>query len=194
MRADPDAVAAAPALAVQPDEVLPDPALETRARDISKVLRCPVCQGETIDESNAPISRDLRLYVRERLVAGDSDDQVVDAVTDRFGEFVLFEPPRAGGELAPLSGRAADGAAGAVSGLALRPPRDAGRGSPARFRRRKGPAERDHARLTTRYSRGHDATAGLFAARPPGHGPQRRGISWHIQTISFSHQDGASPR
>ena len=90
---------ATPAMAVQPDEVLGDPALETRARDISKLLRCPVCQGETIDESNAAISRDLRLYVRERLVAGDSDDQVVDAVTDRFGEFVLFEPRATGGNL-----------------------------------------------------------------------------------------------
>ncbi|MBA4489776.1 cytochrome c-type biogenesis protein [Paracoccus sp. S1E-3] len=90
---------ATPSLAVQPDEMLPDPALETRAREISKLLRCPVCQGETIDESNAPISRDLRLYVRERLVAGDSDDQVLDAVTDRFGEFVLFEPRATGGNL-----------------------------------------------------------------------------------------------
>ena len=68
-----------PALAVQPDEVLSDPALEARARDISRVLRCPVCQGETIDESNAPISRDLRLYLRERLVAGDSDAQAIQA-------------------------------------------------------------------------------------------------------------------
>ena len=92
-------VLATPALAVQPDEVLSDPAMETRARDISKLLRCPVCQGETIDESNAPISRDLRLYVRERLVAGDSDGQVLDAVTDRFGEFVLFEPRATGGNL-----------------------------------------------------------------------------------------------
>ena len=87
---------ALPALAVQPDEVLDDPALETRARDISKVLRCPVCQGETIDESNAPISRDLRLYLRERLLAGDSDVEVVEAVTERFGEYVLFEPPARG--------------------------------------------------------------------------------------------------
>lgn len=87
---------ALPVLAVQPDEVLDDPALETRARDISRVLRCPVCQGETIDESNAPISRDLRLYLRERLVAGDSDAQVMQAVTDRFGEYVLFAPPARG--------------------------------------------------------------------------------------------------
>ncbi|WP_422385853.1 cytochrome c-type biogenesis protein [Paracoccus tegillarcae] len=84
------------ALAVQPDEVLDDPALETRAREISQKLRCPVCQGENIDESNAAISRDLRLYVRERLVAGDDNGQVIQAVTDRFGEFVLFEPPARG--------------------------------------------------------------------------------------------------
>lgn len=84
------------AFAVQPDEVLDDPALESRAREISQKLRCPVCQGENIDKSNAPISRDLRLYVRERLVAGDSNSQVIDAVTNRFGEFVLFEPPARG--------------------------------------------------------------------------------------------------
>lgn len=87
------------AFAVQPDEVLPDAAAEARAREISQKLRCPVCQGENIDESNAPISRDLRLYVRERIVAGDSNDQVIDAVVDRFGEFVLFEPRAQGGNL-----------------------------------------------------------------------------------------------
>ncbi|WP_295047924.1 cytochrome c-type biogenesis protein [uncultured Paracoccus sp.] len=87
------------ALAVQPDEILPDAAAEARAREISQKLRCPVCQGENIDESNAPISRDLRLYVRERIVAGDSNDQVIDAVVDRFGEFVLFEPRARGGNL-----------------------------------------------------------------------------------------------
>lgn len=87
------------ALAVQPDEMLPDPALEARAREISQKLRCPVCQGENIDESNAPISRDLRLYVRERLVAGDDNEAVITAVTDRFGEFVLFEPPARGANL-----------------------------------------------------------------------------------------------
>lgn len=90
---------ATPVLAVQPDEILPDPALETRARDISRELRCPVCQGETIDESNAPISRDLRLYVRERLVAGDTNEQVLDAVTQRYGEFVLFNPKATGGNI-----------------------------------------------------------------------------------------------
>lgn len=87
------------ALAVQPDEVLSDPGLEARAREISQKLRCPVCQGENIDESNAAISRDLRLYVRERLVAGDDNDEVIDAVVDRFGEFVLFEPRATGGNL-----------------------------------------------------------------------------------------------
>ena len=92
-------VAAQAAWAVQPDEVLADPALESRAREIGQMLRCPVCQGENIDESNAPISRDLRLYVRERLVAVDSDTEVIDAVTDRFGEFGLFEPRAEGGNL-----------------------------------------------------------------------------------------------
>lgn len=89
-------ILALPAAAVQPDEVLADPTLEARARQISTELRCPVCQGETIDESDAPISRDLRLYVRERLVAGDSDAAVLDAVVARYGEFVLFRPPRSG--------------------------------------------------------------------------------------------------
>lgn len=87
---------AGPVFAVQPDEVLPDPALEARARAISVSLRCPVCQGETIDESNAPISRDLRLAVRERLAAGDTDAQVIGYVVARYGEFVLFDPPARG--------------------------------------------------------------------------------------------------
>lgn len=87
------------AWAVQPDEVLADPALEHRARQIGQVLRCPVCQGENIDESNAPISRDLRLYVRERLVEGDSDAEVIRAVTERYGEYVLFEPRAEGANL-----------------------------------------------------------------------------------------------
>ena len=92
-------LAASPARAVQPDEVLPDPALEARARQISHDLRCPVCQGETIDDSNAPISRDLRLLVRERLVAGDSDAEVVDYIVARYGEFVLFNPRASGSGL-----------------------------------------------------------------------------------------------
>jgi len=92
-------LAAGPALAVQPDEILADPALEARARAISALLRCPVCQGETIDDSNAPVARDLRLVVRERLVAGDSDEAVIDFVVARFGEFVLFEPRAKGANL-----------------------------------------------------------------------------------------------
>jgi cytochrome c-type biogenesis protein CcmH len=93
------ALLASPAFAVQPDEMLSDPALEARARAISETLRCPVCQGETIDDSNAPISRDLRLAVRERLVAGDSDAEVVDYIVARYGEFVLFNPRATGSGL-----------------------------------------------------------------------------------------------
>lgn len=90
---------AAPAFAVQPDEILPDPALEARARAITATLRCPVCQGESIDDSNAPISRDLRLAVRARIMQGDSDAQVTDYVTTRYGEFVLFKPRASGSGL-----------------------------------------------------------------------------------------------
>lgn len=90
---------AAPAFAVEPDEIMADPALEARARAISHDLRCPVCQGETIDDSTAPISRDLRLVVRERLLAGDTDTQVIDFVVDRYGEFVLFKPRAQGSNL-----------------------------------------------------------------------------------------------
>lgn len=90
---------AAPVFAVQPDEVLDDPVLELRAREISKELRCPVCQNESIDESNAPISRDLRLLLRERLVAGDSDEEAVEYIVARYGEFVLLKPTRTGANL-----------------------------------------------------------------------------------------------
>jgi cytochrome c-type biogenesis protein CcmH len=85
-------LALAPAHAVQPDEVLPDPALEARARAISAGLRCLVCQNQSIDDSDAPLARDLRLLVRERLKAGDSDQQIVDFVVARYGEFVLLKP------------------------------------------------------------------------------------------------------
>lgn len=94
------ALLAAPAFAVQPDEVLSDAGLEARARLISRDLRCPVCQSENIDDSNADISRDLRLLVRERLVAGDTDAQVIDYVVDRYGEYVLFNPRARGSNLA----------------------------------------------------------------------------------------------
>jgi cytochrome c-type biogenesis protein CcmH len=86
----------APVFAVQPDEILADAALEARARAISRDLRCPTCQGESIDDSHAAISRDLRLVVRERLVAGDTDAEVTAYVVDRFGEFVLFNPTKRG--------------------------------------------------------------------------------------------------
>ncbi len=81
------------ALAVQPDEILKDPALETRARTLSQELRCMVCQNQSIDDSDAPLARDLRLLVRERLVKGDSDKQVLDFLVERYGNFVLLKPP-----------------------------------------------------------------------------------------------------
>lgn len=84
---------AAPSGAVEPDEVLANPVLEARAREISADLRCVVCQNQSIDDSNADIARDLRLLVRERLVAGDSDTEVVDFVVARYGDFVLLRPP-----------------------------------------------------------------------------------------------------
>jgi cytochrome c-type biogenesis protein CcmH len=80
------------ARAVEPDEILPDPALEARARAISEGLRCLVCQNQSIDDSEAPLARDLRILVRERLKAGDSDQQVVDFIVSRYGEFVLLKP------------------------------------------------------------------------------------------------------
>ncbi|MBD1545240.1 cytochrome c-type biogenesis protein [Roseibium aggregatum] len=81
-----------PALAVAPDEVLDDPALEARARALSAHLRCMVCQNQSIDDSDAPLAKDLRILLRERLVAGDTDEQVVDYLVDRYGEFVLLKP------------------------------------------------------------------------------------------------------
>lgn len=83
----------APALAVEPGEMLPDPVLEQRAQDISKHLRCVVCQNQTIDDSDAPLAHDMRLLVRERLLAGDTDNQVKDYLVARYGNFVLLRPP-----------------------------------------------------------------------------------------------------
>ncbi len=85
--------ASAPAFAVQPDEVLSDPALEARARVLSQELRCLVCQNQSIDDSDALLARDLRLLLRERLKSGDSDQQVLDFLVARYGEFVLLRPP-----------------------------------------------------------------------------------------------------
>jgi cytochrome c-type biogenesis protein CcmH len=82
----------APAFAVQPDEVLKDPALESRARALSSELRCLVCQNQSIDDSDAPLARDLRILVRERLQAGDSDEAVKGFLVSRYGEFVLLKP------------------------------------------------------------------------------------------------------
>ena len=78
--------------AVQPDEIMPDPAKEARARDLSRELRCMVCQNQSIDDSDAPLARDLRLLVRERLQGGDSDRQVINFLVARYGEFVLLRP------------------------------------------------------------------------------------------------------
>ncbi|GAB4516506.1 MAG: cytochrome c-type biogenesis protein CcmH [Roseibium sp.] len=85
-------VLATPALAVAPDEILDDPALEARARNLSAGLRCMVCQNQSIDDSDAPLAKDLRVLVRERLVAGDSDSEVIDYLVSRYGEFVLLKP------------------------------------------------------------------------------------------------------
>lgn len=90
---------ASPAFAVLPDEVLPDPVLEARARALSQELRCVVCQGENIDESNAGIARDLRLLVRERLVDGETDQQILDFVVGRYGEYVLMRPTWVGSNI-----------------------------------------------------------------------------------------------
>jgi len=81
-----------PAFAVNPDEVLSNPVLEQRARDLSAQLRCMVCQNQSIDDSNAELARDLRVLVRERLTDGDTDEQVIDYVVSRYGEFVLLKP------------------------------------------------------------------------------------------------------
>jgi cytochrome c-type biogenesis protein CcmH len=80
------------ALAVQPDEIMSDPAKEARARELSRELRCMVCQNQSIDDSEAPLAKDLRILVRERIAAGDSDAQVIDFLVARYGEFVLLKP------------------------------------------------------------------------------------------------------
>jgi cytochrome c-type biogenesis protein CcmH len=88
-----------PVYAVQPDEILDDPVLEERARELSKGLRCLVCQNESIDDSDAALARDLRILVRDRLVAGDSDEEVLDFVVERYGEFALLQPKFGGSNL-----------------------------------------------------------------------------------------------
>ncbi|MBV9559859.1 MAG: cytochrome c-type biogenesis protein CcmH [Bradyrhizobium sp.] len=86
------AISVTAARAVQPDEIMADPVKEARARDLSRELRCMVCQNQSIDDSEAPLARDLRLLVRERIAAGDSDGQVIDFLVARYGEFVLLKP------------------------------------------------------------------------------------------------------
>ncbi|MEZ5797429.1 MAG: cytochrome c-type biogenesis protein [Paracoccaceae bacterium] len=116
---------AGPVMAVQPDEMLDDPALEARARSISREVRCPVCQGETIDDSNAQISRDLRLIIRERLVAGDSNQEVLDFLVARYGEFILFNPEKTGLNLILwLAGPAMLLVGGAIAVTAMRQRRE----------------------------------------------------------------------
>jgi cytochrome c-type biogenesis protein CcmH len=114
-------VIAAPAWAVQPDEILDDPALEERAREISAGLRCLVCRNESIDDSNAELARDLRLLVRERLVAGDTNEETVDYIVDRYGEYVLLKPTLGGANLLLwLAGPLMLGAGLLTGGLYLR--------------------------------------------------------------------------
>lgn len=93
------ATLAGPVFAVLPDEILKDPVLEARARELSKGLRCLVCRNESIDESNADLARDLRILLRERIVAGDTDAEAVDWLVDRYGEYVLLNPPATGSTL-----------------------------------------------------------------------------------------------
>ena len=92
-------LSAGPAHAVLPDEVLDDPVLEARAREITKDLRCVVCRNENVDSSDADVARDIRLMVRERLVAGDSDEEAIQYMVDRFGEFILLNPRASGSNL-----------------------------------------------------------------------------------------------
>ncbi len=123
-------LALAPALAVEPDEILPDPAMEARARNLSQGLRCLVCRNENIDESNAELARDLRILLRERLVAGDSDAEAVAYLVDRYGEFVLLRPTTGGANLILWLA----GPAMLILGLGT---------AAAYVRRRRGPGEGD---------------------------------------------------
>ena len=84
-----------PALAVEPDEMLADPALEARARELTRELRCVVCQNQSVDDSDAPLARDIRILVRERIKNGDTDDEARDYIVARYGKFVLLRPPLA---------------------------------------------------------------------------------------------------
>ncbi|MCF6443603.1 cytochrome c-type biogenesis protein [Nereida sp. MMG025] len=123
---------ATPVFAVQPDEVLSDPVLEDRARELSKGLRCPVCRNESIDESSAEVARDLRLVLRERLVAGDTDAQAIAFLVERYGEYVLLNPPVKGSTwLLWLAGPIMLLLAGGVAATYLRGRSDEGRAEAA---------------------------------------------------------------
>ena len=114
-------LAAVPAGAVQPDEVLSDPALEARARELSRNLRCLVCRNESIDESHADLARDLRLLLRERLVAGDTDEQAIAFIVARYGEYVLLTPTTGGSNLILwVAGPVMLGLGGLIAALYLR--------------------------------------------------------------------------
>lgn len=133
---------ATPALAVQPDEVLDDPVLEERARDLSRGLRCLVCRNESIDESNAELARDMRILLRERLVEGDSDAEVMAFLVDRYGEYVLLRPTATGSNLILwVAGPAMLLVGGGVAGVYMR--RRARAAPPAR----KDLSEGERARL-----------------------------------------------
>jgi cytochrome c-type biogenesis protein CcmH len=115
------ALFAAPAYAVQPDEILDDPVLEERARDLSRGLRCLVCRNESIDESNADLARDMRILLRERLVAGDTDTEAVGFLVDRYGEYVLLRPTATGANLVLwIAGPAMLLVGGAIAAVYLR--------------------------------------------------------------------------
>jgi len=107
-----------PAAAVEPDEVLDDPALEARARAISAELRCVVCRNQSIDDSNAPLARDLRILLRERLQAGDTDEEAIAYLVDRYGEYILLKPPFKTATLALWIGPALM-LIGAIAGFAM---------------------------------------------------------------------------
>jgi cytochrome c-type biogenesis protein CcmH len=137
------ALLAAPAFAVQPDEVLEDPALEARARELSTGLRCLVCRNESIDESNADLARDMRLLLRERLVEGDTDEEAVAFLVDRYGEYVLLRPTATGANLILwIAAPAMLLGGGLIAGLYLRKRSTAGAGGAAAL------SEEEKARLT----------------------------------------------
>jgi cytochrome c-type biogenesis protein CcmH len=122
---------ATPVAAVQPDEVLADPALEARARTLSKELRCLVCRNESIDESHAPLARDLRILLRERLVAGDSDAEAMAFIVDRYGEYVLLNPTTTGTNMILwVAGPAMLLGGGAIAALYIRRRARAGEAAP----------------------------------------------------------------